>query len=269
MADEEQEEAEISVEEAIQEAVRRLVKLTRTLAKTTVPDERGWFRNMLVGILISTHANYQAVKAGMPKGPALTCWGARNLLELRVITTYVLRSADNATDFMDDLPADNREFYENLQKSEEFTHKELIAEMRVYAEGEAEPLKSILVRKTDERERAGPAVQSMAEEAENTRKMMTAFGVDPARKPKHGWKIAEMVEESERYGPRFKMLSKVVHPTSFSIAATMIRGSFDGLLPLIESQAQSDLLAIYSTIKQHIEKNGIDWATLAWRFFLQ
>jgi hypothetical protein len=133
MADEEQEEAEISVEEAIQEAVRRLVELTRTLAKTTVPDERGWFRNMLVGILISTHANYQAVKAGMPKGPALTCWGARNLLELRVITTYVLRSADDATDFMDDLPADNREFYENLQKSEEFTHKELIAEMRASA----------------------------------------------------------------------------------------------------------------------------------------
>jgi hypothetical protein len=259
MADGEREEAEISIEEAMELAVTKMVELTRTLAKTGVPDNRGWFRNMLVGILISTHSNYQAVKAGIPKGPALTCWGARNLLELRVITTYVLRSVDEATDFMDDLAADNREFYENLQRSEEFTHKELIAEMRGYAESEPEPLRSILLRKTDEKEGAGPDVQGMAEEAENTRKMMAAFGVDPTRRPKHGRTIAELVEESERYGPRFKMLSKVVHPTSFSIAATMIRGGFDALLPIIQSQAQSDMLAILCAIEEHIKAHGIGW----------
>jgi hypothetical protein len=75
MAGEEQEDTAISVEEAMQLAVTKMVQLTRTLANTAVPDKRGWFRNLLVGILISAHSNYQAVKAGVPKGPSLACWG--------------------------------------------------------------------------------------------------------------------------------------------------------------------------------------------------
>ena len=110
--------------------VERMVRLAGTLASTTVPDDYDWFRKMLVGILISTHRNFQAVETGVPESPELACWGARNLLELRVITAYILRSEDNATDFMDDLAADTKEFWENIQKSGEFTQKEMVAEMR-------------------------------------------------------------------------------------------------------------------------------------------
>ncbi len=88
------EEAYVSLEEAISQVAARMVKLAQDLARTKVHDDHDWFRMMLVGILISTHQNYQAVLAGVPQTPTLACWGARNLLELRVITTYVLRSLE-------------------------------------------------------------------------------------------------------------------------------------------------------------------------------
>ena len=150
------EEADVSLEEAIAQVVARMVKLAHDLARTKVHEDHDWFRNMLVGILISTYQNYQAVLAGVPQQPTLACWGARNLLELRVITTYVLRSLDNAVDFIDDLAADTREFWENIGKVGRFTHNELITEMRATAMGEDGPLKSLLLRKATEEEQAGP-----------------------------------------------------------------------------------------------------------------
>jgi hypothetical protein len=154
--------------------------------------------------MISTHQNYQAVQAGVPQTPTLACWGARNLLELRVITTYVLRSLDSAVDLIDDLAADTREFWESMAKVGRFTHKELIAEMRATAMRENEPLKSLLLRKATEDEQAGPKLHGPESEPTKATKMMTAFGVDPARKPKQGSPIARAVKESDRYGPHYK-----------------------------------------------------------------
>lgn len=255
------EEAHISLEEAIAQVVARMVKLTHDLARTKVHDDQDWFRNMLVGILISTQQNYQAVLAGVPQKPMLGCWGARNLLELRVITTYVLRSLDNAVDFIDDLAADTREFWENIGKVGRFTHNELITEMRATAMREDEPLKSLLLRKATEEEQAGPELQGPENELHKAKQMMTAFGVDPARKPKQGSAIAKEVKESDRYGPRYKVLSKVVHPTSLSIAAQTTAGSLDELMPLIGNEAQADMLAIFYAVEEHIAAHGIGWQT--------
>lgn len=71
------EEADVSLEEAIAQVVARMVKLAHDLARTKVHEDHDWFRNMLVGILISTYQNYQAVQAGVPQTPTLACWGAR------------------------------------------------------------------------------------------------------------------------------------------------------------------------------------------------
>ena len=210
------EEAYVSLEEAIAQVVARMVKLTHDLARTKVHGDHDWFRNMLVGILISTHENYQAVLAGVPHKPTLACWGARNLLELRVITTYVLQSFANAADFIDDLAADSREFWENIAKVGRFTHNELITEMRAFAMREDEPLKSLLLRKATEAEQAGPELYGPESELYKAQQMMTALGVSPNRRPKQGSAIANEVKESNRYGPRYKVLSKVVHPTSLS-----------------------------------------------------
>ncbi len=77
----------------------------------------------------------------------LASWGARNLLELRVITTYVLRSEADALNFKDDFAADLKEFWEAMKDSSEFAHKKLVAEMRVFAESQSEPLKSAFLDK--------------------------------------------------------------------------------------------------------------------------
>src|SRR5690349_15853556 len=94
------EEGQDTRQAGIAQVVARMLKLTHDLARTTVHDDLDCFKNMLVGILISTHENYQTVLEGVPQKPTLACWGARNLLELLVITTYVLRSLNNALDFI-------------------------------------------------------------------------------------------------------------------------------------------------------------------------
>jgi hypothetical protein len=195
----------------------------------------------------------------VPQKPTLACWGARNLLELRVITTYVLRSLDNAVDFVDDLAADTREFWENIANVGRFTHNELITEMRAAAMREDEPVKSLLLGKALEDEQAGPAVHGPESELHKAKQMMATLGVDPDRKPKHGSAIAKEVKESDRYGPRYKLLSKVVHPTSLSIAAQTSAGSLNELMPLINSEAQADLLAIFYAVEEHIAAHGIGW----------
>lgn len=253
------EEPELSVEEAIAQVVARMVKLAHDLARTKVHDDHDWFRKMLVGILVSTHQNYQAVQLGVPQTPTLACWGTRNLLELRVITTYVLRSLENAVDFMDDLASDTREFWENIVKMGRFTHNELISEMRATAMREDEPLKSLLLRKATEDEQAGPKLHAPESELAKATEMMKAFGVDLTRKPKQGSAIAREVEQSDRYGPRYKVLSKVVHPTSLSIAAQTSEGSLDELMPLIGNQATGDMLAIFYAVEEHIAAHGIGW----------
>lgn len=253
------EEAHVSLEEAVARVEARMVKLTRDLARTKVNDDHDWFRNMLVGILISTNQNYQAVLEGVPQKPTLACWGARNLLELRVVTMYVLQSVDNAVDFTDDLAADTREFWENIAKVGRFGHSELVAEMRASAMREAEPLKSLLLEKATEYEQAGPRLREPESELDKATQMMTAFGVDLTRKPKQGSAIAKKVQESDRYGPRYKVLSKIVHPTSLSIAAQTSEGSLDELMPLISYEAQVDMLAIFYAVEEHIATHGIGW----------
>ena len=59
------------------------------------------------------------------------------------------------------------------------------------------------------------------------------------------------------YGPQAKMYSKLVHPTALSIASSTMAGSLDALMTLVESQAGSDLLAIWSLIKDHVAAHGV------------
>jgi hypothetical protein len=260
MAEEpEQDGPDVSLEEATEMVVNRLVDFTQALRAMQVPDGLDWFRTMLVGILTATFKNYSAAQAVVPDMHSFSCWGARNLLELRVITAYVLESPLNATEFMDDLGADVREFWEAMTKAEEFAHKELIAEKRAFAAGEPEPLRSMLIQKVDEDEKAGPKTAGHAAELEEVRKITVALGGDLKRKPKQGARIAELVSESARYGPRYKVLSKIVHPTALSIAQGITPGGMDAMMPSVRNQAVSDMLATFYAIENHIKAHGIGW----------
>jgi len=88
---------------------------------------------------------------------------------------------------------------------------------------------------------------------------MEDFGVNPNRKPSQGSTIAAMVKESDMFKPRFKIHSKIVHPTALSIAASTMANSLDALMPLVSSEASTDLLAIFFAIKEHVDAHGIDW----------
>jgi hypothetical protein len=68
-----------------------------------------------------------------------------------------------------------------------------------------------------------------------------------------------MVNESEMFKPRFEIHSKIAHPTALSIAATTMPNSLDALMPLISSEASTDLLAIFNAIRAHVGAYGIDW----------
>ena len=69
--------------------------------------------------------------------------------------------------------------------------------------------------------------------------------------------MAHEVGLIDTYGPQAKMYSKLVHPTALSIASSTMAGSLNALMPLVESQAGSDLLMIYSCIEDHVEAHGV------------
>lgn len=159
------------------QALQEMIAFAEKLIEMDVPAEKIWFRNLLIGLLNSTRQNYGFVEIGATKMPPLASWGARNLLELRVITIYVLRSEADALKFKDDFAADLKEFWEAMKDSSEFVHKKLVAEMRTFAEIQSEPLRSALQDKANEMEQSGPDLTGPVEEMETYRKLMQDFGI--------------------------------------------------------------------------------------------
>jgi hypothetical protein len=119
MADEPEQD---ELKQAAEKVRADLVALNNDLAVRQVPEEHEWFRRILVGILNATQQNYRSVKIGVEKMPTLAAWGARNLLELRVVTAYVLMSENNAWEFMDDFLVDLKEFWEAITRNSALTH---------------------------------------------------------------------------------------------------------------------------------------------------
>jgi hypothetical protein len=86
-------------------------------------------------------------------------------------------------------------------------------------------------------EQTGPDLSGPMEETENYRKLMDKFGIDAKRRPASGTKIAEFVHQSDMYKPRFKVHSKLVHPTALSIAAATTEDSLTALMPLFSQRS--------------------------------
>jgi hypothetical protein len=157
----------------------------------------------MLGILNSALRDYLSVEVGVQKQPYLAAWGARNPLELRVITMYVLSSEDDALAFKDDFVAGLKEFWEALAKSSEIVHRELVAEMRAAAESQPEPWKSALLDKATETETEtrGPDLRGPLEEVDTYRRLMNEFGIDPNRRPMRSGKIAASVNQRGNVRP--------------------------------------------------------------------
>jgi hypothetical protein len=70
---------------ALHTVVQHIIELSQRLLAANVGENDVWFRNLLLGILNSARRDYRSVEVGVKKSPYLAAWGARNLLELRVI----------------------------------------------------------------------------------------------------------------------------------------------------------------------------------------
>jgi hypothetical protein len=175
MTDEKSPDEEI--EQALQKSVEKVEQLALTIRDTSVGNEDVWYRNLLLGILNSALLDFRYLKIGEKQhSPYLAAWSCRNLLELKVIATYVLASADNAKTFKNDFVVDAKEFYEAISKRHRATHPKLIAAwqagMQEFEGDERRALETGLQREIER----GPQTQETDEETEAYRKLMDEFG---------------------------------------------------------------------------------------------
>lgn len=84
-------ELEDPIRDGMKQVLEEMNVFTQKLLDMDVLPEKVWFRNLLIGLLNSTRQNYRSVEIGVTKMAPLASWGARNLLELRVIAAYILR----------------------------------------------------------------------------------------------------------------------------------------------------------------------------------
>jgi hypothetical protein len=76
--------------------------LANRIGTMTPAAEEVWFRNLLFRILNSALHDHHNVTIGLKKYVPLAALGTRNLLELRIVTTYILQSGKNRHAFKTD-----------------------------------------------------------------------------------------------------------------------------------------------------------------------
>jgi hypothetical protein len=252
------------ITKAMTHAVERIENLAVSIRDEQVAEEHIWYKHLLLGILNSALLDYRYVERGVQnKSAYLSAWSCRNLLELNVISAYVLESAENATDFKYDFAVDAKEFYEAISKRQKVNHKKLISMWKEANEDFEEPMKGAMEAALQREIQAGPQTQTVDDEAKAFEQVMVSFGIDPKTKPKMSSQIAKLVSRSEEFQPMFKLCSKVMHRTAFSIASSVIKGSLDEAIPLFGSTAFMELLEIGERIGDHYKQKGVtpptDW----------
>jgi hypothetical protein len=250
-------DADPVLSQAMSQVLEKVRELRKSILEAAVSDEHSWFRNLLLGILNCALLDYESVEAGVQKSICLAAWGSRNLLELKVIATYVLASEKNANDFKSDLLIDAKEFYEAVTKSHEATHTRLLSMMSEAAEQEEGLMKEVFAEASQREAERGPQTQASDTEAAMYRQIMSEFGLTKNAKSKRASQIARLIQAEADFDPMFKICSKIMHRTALSIASRNIRGSLDAAIPLLSYRSASDLVSIWDSIKKYIEEKGL------------
>jgi hypothetical protein len=240
---------------------RRLMICARSVSDindTTASTEDVWFRNLLLGIIDCALKDHHNAKIGVRKFVPLAAWATRNLLELRIVTAFVLKSASSANQFKGELMIDLKEFYENVSKSTVAGHKKLVAMMREVAEQKQGPMRDVLMKLADREAAKEPQTEIADREAEACRKLlMSEFGIRDTQQPKMHGALAREVQQHEDFGPLNKIFSKLTHRTAFSIASSTVQGSLDEVIPFLSNVADNEILSIYSMISDYVRDNGV------------
>jgi hypothetical protein len=244
-------------EEAMLWAVEKVRDLRRSIQKATGKVEEGWFGNLLLGILNCALLDYYSLNLGAEKSVYLAAWARRNLLELKIITTFVLESKDNASRFRSELVIDAKEFYEAMTKHHRASHKKLLSMLSDMSQTEKNPVKEMLQQALQKELGRGAETSATDSEAAIYSRLMVDFGLEETAKPKRTSQIARLINQSEDFDPMFKICSKIMHRTAMSIASTVTQASLDAVIPLLSNSGSNDLLTIYGLIDRHFKKRGI------------
>jgi hypothetical protein len=233
--------------------------LRHTIAGTNVDAENTWFRGLLVGILNCVLIDYENVEIGVERSVYLAAWGRRNLLETKIVTQYVLASEEQALTFRNELLIDAKQFYESITKEHQRIHAEFLKGLddmrKSMPEGAMRTELDGVYRREAEQ---GPKTNESAREAAHYRAFLAELGLERVR-PQRASEIASSVgnETKAEFDPMFKICSKIVHRTSFSIASTNVKSSLDEIGPFLKTSAFSDVIKIYVAIKDYVGANGI------------
>lgn len=187
--------------EAMSWAVEKMRDLRRSIQKATGKVEEGWFGNLLLGILNCALLDYYSVNLGAEKSVYLAAWACRNLLELKVITTYALASKDNASRFRSELVIDAKEFYEAMTKHHRASHKKLLSMLSEMSQTEKGPVKEMLQQALRKESERGAETGATDSEAAIYSRLMVDFGLEETARPKRISQIARLVNQSEDFDP--------------------------------------------------------------------
>jgi hypothetical protein len=122
-----------NIEKIQSQVLQDVSEFHKKVSEAVISSEHLWFRNLILGILTCALADYKSVEIGIKKSAYLAAWGKRNLLELKVITEYVLASEGNALAFKNELLIDAKEFYEAISKHHAALHAQLLNGLRELA----------------------------------------------------------------------------------------------------------------------------------------
>ena len=216
-----------------------------------------WFRNLLLGLLKSALMDFQSVKSGAAQYVPLAAWGRRNLLEINVITEFVLEAEENARSFQLDLLKDKKELYGLFTKHHRVAHKRL-DELAAQAETLSGPEREVVEKHIGAETAKGPDTSGTDSESEIFQQILSQMGMTgvPMRTSgKNGF--ADRIGRREEFDPMFGICSKLMHRTALSISAENMIGGLDAAIPILMDSALGDLVLISTRIKEHVDKFGI------------
>ena len=179
-------------------------------------------RDMANTLLISILGEYQHLKIGYEKDTALEAWACRNLLELDIYIKYVLVSEANAKRFIGHITIDGIELFESM--------KEWMNQI--------DP--AIKTPELDETLR-------LAHERRASEGIADTKFLDVRQ-------LAKEVGMAVDYKHTFKLCSKLVHPTAWSVLSMNDEGEYAAFRPMLFNTGVRYGIDGFNTIREYDEK---------------
>ncbi|MGI9074504.1 MAG: hypothetical protein ACR2JB_25035 [Bryobacteraceae bacterium] len=191
-----------------------------------LPTETPYFYNMVMSLLDHMLRQRHYLGVGYKKLSILLAWACRNLLELRIYTRYALQSSQNCKDFADDMWVDAIQIFEALKGWIQVSDPGIVTPI----------LDETIADFRNEKRRRGISRKKYLD-------VRT---------------ISENVGLRQEFTYMNKVLSKLVHPTAFSVLTPLDHDVLNRLKLLIFNAGVEYALDIYVEIKSHVDNYGME-----------